>query len=597
MAERTTQPAARGTGSTWRIFGAAALVVLAAGLVYGGAAKFCHREAGDRVDPADKAEPVGPGGVPLFDKWGTPEAAVVLSGETFGFLQPCGCSRPQMGGFERRANFLNGLKAKGWPVAGVDLGDLYPAKGPVSEQMLMKYAIAMHALRDMGYVAVGIGKTEYTAGVHNVISQYALQKERPPYTLGGNLVGVGTVDGRKVPIPRETFFPAPPGGTRPTVGLAEVAEIGGVPVGIVGVTGPSLAREAVKLDGSIDFEGNKDVLAIAVEALRNHPKKPPLNILLYQGTVDEAKKVADDWPQFHVILCQTEDSEPPQFPIRHAGKNHPAGEQTLLIQVGHKGRYVGVLGMFKKPGGGVELKYQLVPLGEEYVTPNDPAAEKANKVLPLLEDYARQVKDRNLMAKVPRLPHFAQIQAANLNLSYVGSEKCAGCHAGEFKKWQDTPHSHALEALEKKATRPGLRNFDGECVVCHTVGFDYRTGYETAEKTPQLKHVGCESCHGPGSGHVSAPRNADLLKLMSPWKPDKADKLPDVPTMDKLAKLNPAERGQVVIPAAQQRVINGVSQACMRCHDAENDPHFDLFKYWPKVNHSGLAKGGQPPGK
>jgi hypothetical protein len=237
------------------------------------------------------------------------------------------------------------------------------------------------------------------------------------------------------------------------------------------------------------------------------------------------------------------------------------------------------------------LKYQLVPLGEEYLTPQDPAAEKANASLALLEDYAKQVKDRNLLAKVPQVPHPAQIQAANLNLTYIGSEKCASCHQGEFAKWGDTKHSHALEALEKVAKRPGLRNFDGECVVCHVVGLGYKTGFENAEKTPHLKHVGCESCHGPGSGHASAPNNADLLKLLSTWKQDKSDRLPDVATMEKLAKLNPLERGAMPIPPAQQRMINTVTSACMKCHDTDNDPHFDLFKYWPQIVH------GLPPKK
>lgn len=585
MAEQSTQPAA----GAWRVFGAIGAVAVIAGLVYGGAAGFCRRsvEAEHEADPPDKSGPLGPGGIPLFDGWAKPDAAIVLSGQTFGFLQPCGCSRPQFGGLERRANFFAGLKAKGWPVVGLDLGDVYPAKSPVPEQSLMKYVTTMNALRDMGYVVVGVGKTEYSAGLLNVVSQYALQKEQPPYTLAGNVVGVATVDGKKVPIPRETFFPSPPGSTRPMVGLAEVVEVGGLPFGVVGVTGPSLAKEAVKLDSGLDFEGNKEVLKAAVAALQGHPKKPPVNVLLYQGTVEEARKVAADWPQFQVILCQAEDPEPPQFP---AYVDQPGGARTMILQVGHKGRYVGVLGVFKKPGGGVDLKYQLVPLSEEYVTPADPAAEKANRVLPLLEDYARQVKDRNLLAKVPQVPHAAQVQFPKLNLSYVGSDRCAACHASEHAKWKETPHSHALETLEKKATRPGLRHLDGDCVVCHTVGFGYRTGFESAEKTPSLKHVSCESCHGPGSGHVSAPNDAALLKLQSPWKQDQSDSLPDAATMEKLAKLNPAERGQVVIPAAQQRVINGVSQMCMKCHDSENDPHFDLFKYWPKVNHSAPKK-------
>ena len=65
---------------------------------------------------------------------------------------------------------------------------------------------------------------------------------------------------------------------------------------------------------------------------------------------------------------------------------------------------------------------------------NDPAVEKTHKTLQLLEDYAKQVKDQNLLGKIAPIPHPAQIQAPNLNLTYIGSEKCAACHGGEHKK-------------------------------------------------------------------------------------------------------------------------------------------------------------------
>ena len=89
-----------------------------------------------------------------------------------------------------------------------------------------------------------------------------------------------------------------------------------------------------------------------------------------------------------------------------------------------------------------------------------------------------------------------------MKLTYVGTKACAGCHAAEFAKWQAAPHSKAMNTLEKLAKRPSLREFDGECVKCHTVGFDHPTGYVDNVKTPGLRDVGCESCHGPGSGHV-----------------------------------------------------------------------------------------------
>ena len=69
----------------------------------------------------------------------------------------------------------------------------------------------------------------------------------------------------------------------------------------------------------------------------------------------------------------------------------------------------------------------------------------------MLDDYARQVKDQNLLSKITPIPHPAQIQSPNVNLTYVGSEKCVACHAGEHKKWQESKHSHALDALDKIA--------------------------------------------------------------------------------------------------------------------------------------------------
>ena len=136
-----------------------------------------------------------------------------------------------------------------------------------------------------------------------------------------------------------------------------------------------------------------------------------------------------------------------------------------------------------------------------------------------------------------------------------------------------------------------MRNFDPECVKCHTVGFKYQSGYEDEKKTPHLKHVGCESCHGPGSGHVAAPKAANFLKLMSPWKANPGDKLPQE-LLKKLAEVKAIDRGKIAINPAQQMMINAVARMCVDCHDPDNDPNFVLETYWPKVNHSGMA----PPG-
>ena len=92
------------------------------------------------------------------------------------------------------------------------------------------------------------------------------------------------------------------------------------------------------------------------------------------------------------------------------------------------------------------------------------------------------MKNQNLLAKFRERPlqHPAQVQLPDAKLTYVGSEACKACHPNESKQYETTKHSHAYDALVKYAKRPSNRQFDGECVVCHTVGFEYVGGYENA---------------------------------------------------------------------------------------------------------------------
>ncbi len=553
--------------------------------------------AGQKAKPtpepvAAPADPKAPtvGGQPLFATWPQnqkPELVLVLTGQTYGYLSPCGCSRPQKGGLERRANFIQTLRDKGSPVVGLDLGDVAPPKG-VHKQNLLKYKTTMFALKEMGYAAVGLGEYDFASQLFELLSEYALNNSgKPPIILGANLVGVQErgPDGKPTKVfPREEYFTGGPK-ARPMVEGIEVFGGKDYPaVGVVGVVGPEAIEKIEKQDAQFAFLANPQFLPAAIAALAKHPLKPELLVLMYGGKLDQAKVAAAANPQFQVVLCQSDDPEPPQFPtLANGGK-------TMIIQVGHKGQNVGALGVFKKPGGGVELKYQLVPLGEEYLTPNDAAAEKNNKVLQMLEEYASDVKAQNLLAdhRTKPIPHSAQIQHPTADLKFVGSESCAKCHPAEAKFYETTNHSHAYDALVKVAKRPSNRQFDGECIVCHTVGFEYASGFENAEKTPQLKNVGCESCHGPGSGHVANPNDLKLRATLSPWKSTATDVLPSLELLKKLAAMKPIDRGSVTMPANQIQLINAISSMCMKCHDTENDPKFDFYEYYPKVYHSGL---------
>ena len=109
--------------------------------------------------------------------------------------------------------------------------------------------------------------------------------------------------------------------------------------------------------------------------------------------------------------------------------------------------------------------------------------------------------------------------ATTKKAGYVGSARCRSCHVGQHQAWSETPHSRALAKLASadsaaiagmaaklkvKLEHPPVQT--EACVVCHVTGFKLAGGYPGADSaaTASLSAVGCESCHGPGSVHVTS---------------------------------------------------------------------------------------------
>ncbi len=100
----------------------------------------------------------------------------MLTADQHGYLSPCGCSEPQKGGLERRYNFLQMLKERGWPVVAVDLGNVPQAEAPAglpNKQGLIKYRYAMQAMKEMGYTAVGVGDHEASMPLLTALAEFA----------------------------------------------------------------------------------------------------------------------------------------------------------------------------------------------------------------------------------------------------------------------------------------------------------------------------------------------------------------------------------------------------------------------------------------
>ncbi|MEE9295812.1 MAG: cytochrome c family protein [Phycisphaerae bacterium] len=103
---------------------------------------------------------------------------------------------------------------------------------------------------------------------------------------------------------------------------------------------------------------------------------------------------------------------------------------------------------------------------------------------------------------------------------YVGTKRCRMCHTAWYKSWLRSSKSRAFEALKPGVgvmvkRKAGLDvsvdyTTDPRCLRCHTVGFGKPGGYSVPDladgralrRAAVREGVGCESCHGPGSGFV-----------------------------------------------------------------------------------------------
>ena len=126
------------------------------------------------------------------------------------------------------------------------------------------------------------------------------------------------------------------------------------------------------------------------------------------------------------------------------------------------------------------------------------------------------------------------LTAAGDEVEYVGSKKCKMCHKEAFESWETTTHAEALTMLKpgERSEAKAKHQLDAEkdystdesCLACHATGFGKPGGFaveadeEKAEKIAKATgHVGCESCHGPGSAYAELHKEIKKSKRMYKW--------------------------------------------------------------------------------
>ena len=454
----------------------------------------------------------------LFQDWPTPQLLLVVTGNQDGYIEPCGCAGldNQKGGLSRRQTLLKHLADRGWPVLPLDVGNQVRRFGMQPE---VKFQATVDGFRKMKYGTVTFGPDDLRLSLGELLAAVAGPDDRSDLFVSANVDVLGV-------IPQ-----------------FQIVRLGGRTIGITAVLG-DVYREQLSVD---EIEMSSWDVAIERVLPKLRAERCDVLVLLAHTTRDEATQIAQRFPQLDVVITAGGSSEPPwrSEPVEGAG--------TMIVQVGEKGMYTIVVGIYDDPDQ--PLRYQRVDLDKHWVD--------SKEMLELLSDYQHRLEALGLDGLQLRgVAHPS-------NNSFVGSVVCGECHTSAYEVWKETPHARATHALVHPEERSIPRHHDPECLSCHVTGwnpqrfFPYRSGYRALEASSHLHGNGCENCHGPGSAHVAA-ENGDV----------------DV-TDAQLAQL----RDQMRLP------LEEAERRCLECHDLDNDPDFHaegaFEEYWKKIVHEG----------
>jgi hypothetical protein len=405
--------------------------------------------------------------------WDKPLLTLFITGRQEGYIEPCGCTglKNQKGGMNRKHDLIRKLDGWGWNPVGLDVGNQVKRRGRQAE---IKFHTSVDGLKLMNYQAVGIGPNDLRLTPDEVITDLLPVGDTPsPFVCANaNLLGL--------------------------VGAKRVITAGGKKIGVTSVLGDeNRAKVAATKSDELELKPAADALKEVWPVLE--AEKCDLYVLLANASIEESKVLAEAFPGFQMVVTSGGFGEPPFQPDSlNDGK-------TWLVQVGTKGMYVGLIGMFDGPE---PLKYKKVSLDARF--------EDTDEMMQLLKSYQDVLETEGVRKLVGLDAPGKEPPTHPTGRTFVGSEMCGECHSTAHKIWRKTPHSHALDTLVKPPERYAVpRHLDPECISCHVVGwnaqeyFPYKSGYLGLKETPEMHHVGCENCHGPGSTHVDA-ENGDI---------------------------------------------------------------------------------------
>lgn len=466
------------------------------------------------------------GGPPAKDSGGTvvgpPTARLYVVSDLAGALEPCGCTKDQLGGVDHFAALVAKERAS-VPSAGLFTAgplffmDLESKKERGAQDDKKANAIA-RSMKRLGLLGFAPSENERRRGAR--LSELATLSGAP--ALGADLSK-----------------------------QYEVVTLGGLRVGVLGLHVPKErpGREPPKEPYAASVRRG------IVEAKRDGAQ---LFVLLASMGRGEAKRIADEVPELFAMVVGAPEAE---------GETNTPGAPAervngvLLLELSNHLQRVGILDLFVRDGqmtfadaSGLEQAGKRAELTRKVddlririaawqqsgkVSDSDLDARKRD--LELAEAERRKLDEvpppprgsffryterdiRDNLGKDPEIAadlvsYYKEINEHNRKAfadrkpppvaagqaGYAGGAACATCHPNAKKFWDTTPHARAYKTLADQS-----KEFNLECVSCHVTGYE-RPGGSTVTFVDKLRDVQCEVCHGPGTQHIDHPTDRKLL--------------------------------------------------------------------------------------
>ncbi|HEY3593219.1 MAG TPA: multiheme c-type cytochrome [Polyangiaceae bacterium] len=456
---------------------------------------------------------------------------VVAISNLAGALEPCGCTKDQLGGVDHLAAFLGQNRSAAAGSLVVSAGPtmfLDPTKDASrAAQDEWKAEAISASLGEMGLAAWTPGYNDWSFGETSLGS---LAKGSGAALLAANLEAGAD------------------GATK-----SAVREVGGVKVGILGVASP-------ELDGAPPTGVKHADPVAAAKAELAELRRGGAKVLVGLASMQrgQALRLAEALPELSLLVV----GKPSESGDVNDGPSAPALiGNVLVVEPSNHLQTVAAVDFFVRgddfhfqDGTGIQNADATTSLDRRMhdleariaawekdpnIRPEDLAARRADldnlkeeksklaqhpapqtgsffryalvevrdkqgsdpKVHDRMAAYYRRVNEHNRTAfagrKPPSVPHGQS--------GYAGIEVCTTCHEAERKVWDRTAHARAYSTLAKQ-----FKEYNLDCVGCHVTGYE-KPGGATVTVNEPLRDVQCESCHGPGQLHASAPDKKGLI--------------------------------------------------------------------------------------